>query len=983
MKYFLSPFLVTLLFCALFHITACKTSDKISKTDTQKENNTETSGLSGLNALSSAAQTDDAEETASGMKADLPFSEDVKTGVLDNGMVYYIANNGKPENRIELRLAVDAGSMQEDDDQQGLAHFVEHMAFNGTTNFEKNDLVNFLENTGVRFGADLNAYTSFDETVYILQLPTDKEGMVDKGLMVMSDWATGITFANDEIDKERGVIESEWRTRLGADQRMRQAWWPKVFYQTRYANRLPIGLMDIIRNAPHDRFKRFYKDWYRPNLQAIIAVGDLDVDEVEAKIKASFSGLKNPESPREKVLYEVPGHEETLIGIASDKEATNIALQMYIKHEPLNIKTLDDYRTSLLHQLYNGILNKRFEEIGQDKDAPFIYAGAGYGSFVRSKDVYYSSATPKEDGIIASLKILLEENKRVLDHGFTDSELEREKLQLMKKAKDRFNEKDKTTSARIAGQCVAHFLQDEPLFGPEKDLQLIKEFLPGINLKELNALAKKWFVDQNRAIVLTAPEKESVVLPSEEEIRKVLAEFNDIETEPYKDKFLDMPLMAKVPESGSVISSNYIDTDSLNITEFTLSNGVKVIMKPTDFQNDKIQLNAFSPGGTSLVPDEDYMSAQNAAGMVAEAGVGAFDQIALDKKMTGKTIRLTPYIGELYEGFFGFSSVEDFETLLKMVHLYGTNPRKDPESFERVMNQTKEQMKNIMSNPRAYFQDQLTKQKFNNHPRRIAIPSMEQLDKIDYDKIYSIYQDRFADFSDFTFVLVGNFEPETIQPLLEQYLASLPSSNRKESWKDVGVVYNNKGTNNSLKKGLAPQANVYLGFYNEVEYNLKNMLVHEAMTKILSIMVRENLREDKGGVYSPYVGSTLTDEPKGMSDITIYFQCAPENVENLVEAVKEEVNNLKDNGPSDENFNKAMETLKRTHESDLEKNNYWIRTLVSVYSMGGKLNMITDYNKTLETISKEEIKAMANRFLDLQKANILSVKPEKETVKEP
>ncbi len=979
------------LFLAVGYLgTGCKTSSDTTSGNKNKDKETvaesDSSAPSSLNSLSnltSGATTSDAEENASGMEAELPFSPDVRTGVLENGMHYYICKNSKPENRIELRLAVNAGSMQEDDDQQGLAHFVEHMAFNGTTNFEKNDLINFLEKTGVRFGADLNAYTSFDETVYMLQLPTDKEGLVDKGLLVMSDWATGIAFEGSEIDKERGVIESEWRTGLGANERMRHLWWPKVFHKTRYADRLPIGLMDIIQNAPHDRFRRFYKDWYRPNLQAIIVVGDLDVDEIEKKIKEKFSGLKNPENPREKKVYEVPGHDETFIAIATDKEATNTSLQFYTKLEAKKIKTLDDYRTSLMHKLYNDMLSGRFDEIGQQKDAPFIYAGSGYGSFVRAKDAYSSVAQTKENGLIESLKILMRENQRVLQHGFTDTELERQKLSLKKLMENQYKERDKTTSGKLAMECVYHFLDNQPMFGAEKELQLVKEFLPSITLSEINKLSGNWIIEKNRALVITAPEKESVIMPTEEEIRKVLEDFKDTETEAYKDKFLDMPLMEKKPEAGKVVETKEIKKDSLNITEFKLSNGVRVVMKPTDFRNDQILINAFSPGGHSLYEDKDYQTAINAAGIVEEAGLAKFDLIALEKKLTGKTLEIAPYIGELHEGFYGSSSVEDFETMLKLVHLYGTEPRKDKESFDRVIEQNKEQLKNLGSSPRVFFQNELSKIKYNNHIRKIAVPTEADMDKIDYDRVYEIYKDRFADFSDFTFVFVGNFEPEKIKPLLELYLGSLPSTNRTENWKDVGVSLPSKGTANNLKKGLAPQANVYLGFVNETEWTAKKSFNVTAMSKVLSIMVRENLREDKGGVYSPYVGGGMQNKPKGYSDVTVYFQCAPDNVENLVEAVKEEVKALQAEGPSDENYKKVKETLRRGRESDLEKNKFWRNILSSYYKTGRDLSGIKGYDKLLDNLSKEDIQTIAKQFLDLDKAILLTVKPEKEESKGP
>ncbi len=927
-----------------------------------------------LGSISSSASSSSVEEGQSGMDTKLPFTSEVRTGQLDNGMRYYIRKNAKPENRLELRLAVDAGSNQEDDDQLGLAHFVEHMAFNGTTHFKKNDLVHFLEATGVRFGADLNAYTSFDETVYMLQLPTDKEGLVDKGLTVMSDWATGIAFETEEIDKERGVIESEWRTGLGASERMRQVWWPSLFYKTRYANRLPIGKMEIIQNAPHDRFRRFYKDWYRPNLQAIIVVGDLDIDEMEKKIIAKFKDLKNPENPRPKLEYEVPGHDETFVSIATDKEAASSNIQFYTKLPLKKIKTLNDYRTTLMYELYSSMIAGRFDEIAQNKDAPFVSASAGYGNLIRTKDIYYLGATAKEGKILSSFEAILKENQRVLLHGFTETELARQKLSLLKSVERQYKERDKITSARLSMECVRHFLTDEPIFGAKKDLQLVKEFLPSISVKEINDLAKQWIIEKNRAIVITAPE--GVKIPTEAAIRKVLEAAKTIKPEAYKDKFLDMPLLPKTPTAGKVTATKNITKDDLNITEMTLSNGIRVIIKPTEFQNDQILIKAFSPGGHSLYNDKDFVTAQFTDGIIDEAGLGQFDAIALEKKLTGTSISISPYINELYEGFSGSSSVEDLETMLQLIYLYATNPRKDKESFERVINEAKENIKNAKASPMMYFREQISKIKNNNHPRRKALPAITDLDAIQYERVYEIYADRFADFSDFTFVFVGNIDPATVKPLLEKYIASLPSNNRKENWKDIGVTHPTKTSTTSLVKGLAPQAYVYIGFVKEDTWTAKTSYNITFMTKILNIMVRENLREDKGGVYSPYVGGGMYATPKGTADAFVFFQSAPKDVESLIAAVKEEIKSLQKDGPSQENFEKVQETQRRTRESNLEKNRFWLNTLTSYYKKDRDLSHIKKYNDLIENITKDEIQKAAQKFLDLDKAIIINLKPE-------
>ncbi len=945
------------------------------------DGDTKVKGLGGLGKT--PAKTTTVKENASGMEERLPLNPAVRTGTLANGMKYYIQQNAKPEKRIELRLAVNAGSMQEDDNQQGLAHFVEHMAFNGTKNFKKNDLVSFLENTGVRFGADLNAYTSFDETVYMLQLPTDKEGLVDKGLVVMSDWATGIAFEDSEIDKERGVIESEWRTGLGASERMRHVYWSKLFYQSRYANRLPIGTMEVIKNAPYERFRSFYRDWYRPDLMAIIVVGDINPDEIEAKVKTTFGALKNPEKPRQKEINAVPDHKETFVAIATDKEATGVEVEVLYKHPALPNGKLEDFRLSLVHSLFNRMFGERFNEITQTKDAQFFGASAGYGSLVRAKDMYYLSAQAKEKGILGSLEVMLTEQNRVLQHGFTDSELARQKLALLKSAEKASNERDKTTSAALSMQYVQHFLDDAPAMDAEQRYKLTKEFINSIKIEEINALLPKWATENNRTVIITAPQKEGLKVPTEAEVLAVFEKCKNQKLEAYKDKFLDLPLLAQAPVTGKVSSTKEIAEGKNKATELKLSNGARVVIMPTAYKNDQILLQAYSPGGHSLYSDKDFWSASYAANLVDESGIGAFDLIALEKKLTGTNVSLSPYIGELYEGFSGSSSVEDFETMLTLLHLYATAPRKDTEAFERFMSQQKEELNNYAGNPMYYFYDQMVKAQNSNHARRFVLPAVADMGKINHDRALEIYRERFADFSDFTFVIVGNVDVAKATPLIEKYIASLPSKNRVENYKDVGVKAPTKGVTSNLKKGIAPQSNVSISFVKDETWTREKEFQLNAMTRVLNIMVRENLREDKGGVYSPYVGGSFSKEPKGRSEVLIIFQCAPENVDNLVKAVKEEIKALQQTGCSEDNYNKIREIMRRERESNLEKNEFWIGSLVQIYQRGADLKYIGQYSELVEKLTKEDIKKAATQFVDLDKALIITVNPEKAATDKP
>ncbi len=971
-------------FCLLLSLIACKSnqvSQSSPKDQSRKDSVAPSNPLSKLQG--NQVKTESVDEGESGMDAALPFDPTIKTGVLPNGMKYYIKSNPKPEQRVELRLALNAGSMQEEDDQQGLAHFVEHMCFNGTKNFEKNALVNFLELTGVRFGADLNAYTSFDETVYMLQLPTDKEGLVDKGLTVMQDWAGAVTFANEEIDKERGVILSEWRTRLGADERMRQTYWPKIFHQSRYANRLPIGTTEVITKAPYERLTTFYKDWYRPNLMALIVVGDINVEEIEKKVIERFSQLKNPENPKEKKKFEVPSHKETLIAVATDPEATRVSFELLYKHNPKEVKTISDYRNKLMGELYNEMMQGRYEEISQKSDAPFSGAGSGYGNFVRSKDAYFVQASAKENSIEAAIKAVLTEEMRIKLHGFTETELERAKLSYIKSVEQEYKERDKATSANLSMQCVAHFLENEPMFGIAKELQIVKDLVPGIKISEINQLAPQWITKENRSVILTAPAKQGLQLPTEEYLQQLLDEAEKLNPEPYKDKFLDMPILSKDPVAGKVSSERKITEKDINVTEWTLSNGVKVIIKPTDYQNDQIMLQAFSPGGHSLYSDKEFWTAGNADEMIIRGGAGAFDKIALDKKLSGKTLKVNPYISELFEGFDGSSSIEDFETLLQLVHLYGTEPRKDKDAFEAFQNEIREEMRNALSSPQAYFSNEFQKLISNNHPRRKAIMSDEDINSMSLDRAMEIYKERFADFSDFTFVLVGNVDLVKTKPLVEKYLGSLPNKNRKENWKDVGVHAPTEGKYLPLQKGLAPQSNVIIAFPKEEAWDREKAFQLNAAIGVLNIMVRENLREDKGGVYSPFVGGGFSRDPHGASQVIVFFQCAPEDVEKLVAAVKDEVKSLQTQGPKEDNLQKVKETRRRELETNMKKNNFWMNALNDYYQHNESPLLVFETEKRIDSLKATDIQNATKNYLDVDKALIITVKPEKTNSNRP
>lgn len=777
----------------------------------------------------------------------LPVDANVRKGTLKNGMTYYIRKNTKPEKRVEMRLVVNVGSLLEDDDQQGLAHFVEHMAFNGTKNFEKNEIVSFLQTIGVEFGADLNAYTSFDETVYILPIPTDDPAIVDKGLLILEDWAHNVTFDKEEIDKERGVVIEEWRLGQGADQRMRDEYFPILFKNSRYAVRLPIGKKEIIETASYDVIKRFYTDWYRPDLMSIIAVGDIDVDEMEAKIKTRFGDIKNPKEGRERTIYSVPDHEQTFVAIENDKEAAFTMIQLFYKADILESTTLKEYRRDAIVQLYNGMLNDRLRELTQSATPPFIFASTSYSGMVRTKSSYTAFAVVGENDIEKGLHALIEENERVRQYGFTNSELERYKKVILNHYEQAFNEKDKTESGSYAREYIGNFLENEPIPGIEYENEAIKALLPGISLEEVNGLASQFITKENRVVVITGPDKEGVVQPTEEEVLAMLDAASQMKISAYEEEDLGEVLMNTIPVTGSVASTSAID--NLGITELTFANGVKAILKPTDFKNDEILMSAYSAGGSSLYSDADYYSADNASDIINQSGVADFSAINLKKLLAGQTVSVSPYISTLSEGFRGNAAPKDLETMLQLIHLYFTNPRKDSVAFQSFIMRNKMLLQNLMSNPQFYYADQSSRIMSQNHPRGGGFPSIEDLDKINFDKAFEVFEERFANAGDFTFFFVGSFTVDEITPMLTQYLGSLPVIERQESWKDLGVRPPKGVVKKVINKGTDPKSMVTINFTGVKPYDKLSNYYLSSLGEILSIKLIEILREDKSGVY--------------------------------------------------------------------------------------------------------------------------------------
>ncbi|MEQ9423574.1 MAG: insulinase family protein [Cyclobacteriaceae bacterium] len=897
---------------------------------------------------------------------EIPVDPKVRVGQLENGLTYYIRYNQKPENKVELRLAVNAGSLMEDDDQLGLAHFTEHMAFNGSEHFEKNELLDYVQSVGVKFGAHINAYTSFDETVYMLPIASDSAEILENAFLILEDWADGLSFEHEEIDKERGVVIEEWRLGQGAQRRMLDQWLPVLLKGSKYAERLPIGTKEILENFKYDVIKRFYNDWYRPNLMSVIVVGDIDLDAMEQKIKDHFSDIENPETLREKKFHPVPDHDNTEVAIVSDKEAPFTNVMIINKYDPEPFITLNDFRGYLMAQIYTGMLNIRLSELVQQSDPPFIFASTSAGdSFVRNKHAFQTFAAVKETDIEKGLTALQTENERVARHGFTKGEFERYKKDMLRSYEIAYNERDKSESAGFANEYVNHFLTQEPIPGIEFEYGFVKQHLDGISIDEINALSNKWLTDENRVVVVMAPEKEGVVLPTEEAVLKIINDLEQTEIDPYEDEEISSELISELPEAGSISEEEIIE--NIEVTKLTLSNGVQVYLKPTDFKNDEIIMTAYSLGGHSLVSDEKYISASNISSIINLSGVGEFSNVDLQKALAGKSVSVSPYVRELTEGMTGGSTPADLETMFQLIHLYFTAPRRDEEAFNSFVNRNKAVLANVMANPQYYFQDKMARFMSQDHPRGGGIPTVEEFDEIKLDEVLEVYNERFGDASDFTFIFTGNFEVDQIKELSKTYLASLPSSNREETWKDVGIRPPSGKIEKEIKRGADPKSTVILRFTNGIEYDRKDAFLFDKLADLMDIKLVEKLREDESGVYGVGASGSFNRWPYEYFNFQIQFPCGPDNVESLTEAALSEVKKVQDEGPLEEDLAKVREQYRRDVEEGYKKNGWWSSVLRRYTLYNLEFDDFYNLKERVESINAENIQRVAKQYLDTKK----------------
>ena len=906
----------------------------------------------------------------------LPIAPDVKTGVLPNGLRYYIKKNTKPEKKMELRLAVNAGAILEDDNQQGLAHFTEHMAFNGSKNFKKNDLVSFLQSIGVKFGAHLNAYTSFDETVYMLNIPLDKPENLEKGLTVIEDWAGGVLFDAAEIEKERGVVLEESRGSKGANDRMYRQIYPKLFGGSKYANRIPIGKDDILKTFKPETIKKFYSDWYRPNLMAVVAVGDFDVVDMEAKIKAHFGKLKNAKKPRVREVVELPARQQSEGLVVTDKEATNAVLQIYYPYgKSKDAVNISDYRASIVESLLQSMMGERMTELTQKPNPPFIFGGSSKGGFIRGYESFSGFAVLSPAGVEPAINALIQEGERARKFGFTANELDRAKKSASKSMERAYNERDKTESGGYADEYVRNFLEKEPIPGIENEYLYYQTFVPGITLEEVNKLAASSIPQGGKILaVITSPENPGFTLPTNEQLLNMIDAASKVEVKPYEEKVVASSLLPTLPTAGKVVTEK--ENKELGFVTWTLSNGVTVFAKATDFKNDQVLMSASRYGGQFLYDTKDRYSAENASTVITQMGVGQFSPTDLQKVLAGKTASVSPRINQLSEGMNGSSSAVDLETMLQLTHLYFTQPRMDADLFQSFITKQTGIVRNMMANPQFVFLDTLQSTLYAKHERGPRAPNAEMFEKINLQRAFDIYKERFSNANGYTFYFVGKFDLPALKSLCETYLASLPSTGQTSTFRDVGLRPVKGVVKKDVYRGKEPKSFIAMQFTGETEFSENDQLKMNMLVELMNIKLIEKLREDLGGMYSGGMNGSLSKYPYANYTIGSSVPCGPENVDKLVKATWEEINKVKA-GPSDTDLNKVKEAMKKTYLESMKDNGYWRSRLQQCVELGFDPANILTLEKRLDAITTKDIQAAAQKFFNEKNYLQVVLYPEK------
>jgi zinc protease len=922
-------------------------------------------------------ETSAASVASYGLSQQMPVDPEVLVGTLPNGLRYYVRANGKPGHRAELRLVVKAGSVLEDDGQQGLAHFVEHMEFEGTRHFPRQSIVDFLSSLGLTIGPDANAATSYDDTQYTLRVPTDVPGVLDRALLVLEDWAQGASFDQGGIDHERGIVLSEWRMHLGAGERTQDKVRRVQLEGSRYADRPPIGNPDIIEHAQREQLTRFYRDWYRPDLMAVIVVGDVDRDAVAAMIKEHFSSLSSPSPKRPRPAFDVPDHPGTRYTVVTDKETTATAVQISDLRPARNQGSVGGYRELMLDQLFAGMLGARLDEISQSANPPFLRAAAGRGLFptAKTRDEAVLQALVSNDGVVRGVDALVTELQRVARFGFTATELARVKQAMMLGSERVVTESPDRESSSRADEYTRNFLEDEALPTIWQELAFHRRFVPGITLSEVNALTKDWFPDRNRLIVVSAPEAAGVVLPDQAQLASAVKTAAAKRLEAYVDAAAGEALMDAPPPGGTIVKTT--PRQEAGIIEWTLSNGATVVLKPTRLKEDQILFRATAPGGTSLASDADFIPARVADAVVPAGGAGRFSGVMLDKILAGKAVAVTPFIDEIAEGMAGGSTPQDLETMFQLMYLRFTQPRADPTAFAAMASQARGLLANQMASPDVVFSQAVDAALSRNSPRRQP-ERPATVDQWDLAKSLAFYKARFADASNFRFVFVGSFTPEVIKPLVETYIASLPATHAHESWRDLGIAPPAGVVEKTIEKGIAPKSEVAIVLSGPFTYDDAHKLGLRTMTYVLQSRLLDTIRQELGGTYSITATPDAEKFPRAEYSVRIGWTCDPARTATLVQRVFEEIAFVRATPLSPEQVTIIRDGLLREFERNSQDNGYLLNQISRRYEDGDEADVAAVENlpERITALTGDAIQQAAQTYLDTANYVKVTLMPE-------
>ncbi|MDR2232416.1 MAG: insulinase family protein [Tannerella sp.] len=904
-----------------------------------------------------------------GMPDKLPVDPKVRIGKLPNGMTYYIRHNELPKERADFYIVQNVGSMQEEDNQRGLAHFLEHMAFNGSKNFPKEtrSIDDFTESIGMRMGENLNAYTSFDETVYMLSnVPVNVQSNIDSCLLVLHDWSAFLTLADSMIDKERGVIREEWRTRSDAQMRLWEQQLPKMYPGSRYANRLPIGSIDVINNFKYDELRAYYKKWYRPDLQGIIIVGDIDVDKIEELIKTTFSDIPAPVNPAPRELATVPDNKEPLISIAKDKESPNTILSIYYKHNVLPDEakgTMIDYLSNFMRQIISHVMSERFTEMLQKADPPFIAAYAGDEEFMiaRTKDAWVSAALVKPNGIDQAMNALVTETNRLKQFGITEAEYDRAKSNILMSMESLYKDRDNQKNNSFTEEYVRNFTTKETIPGIEMEYQLTQQLTSSLPVLYINQFIQNVIGKENIVISLMGPDKEGITFPTEAELLDKFVQAQSIVVEAAKEEVTGEPLIAALPQPGKI--TDVKENQLYGSTVYTLSNGIKVIVKETEFKKDEILMRASSKGGSTLFSDNDAYNMKIINQVIDLGGLSDFSATTLSKMLAGKNISCNAMIGDDFEGMTGSSTPKDMRTLFELIYLYFTAPRSDDEAYASFSDRMKGQLENLKLNPMIAFNDTIIKAIYDNQIRAKRLEA-EDFQKISYARIIELYKNRFADASDFIFSFVGNIEKDSIIPLMEQYLATLPSLNRIEQGDANRLPVQRKGAYSSdfSRQMETPKASIINIYTGQLDYSVDMAIKSSMLKQILDLVYMEKVRENESGTYGVRTSVDMSVFPAGKTTLQIYFDTDPTLKDKLTAIIKDELMNIANNGPREEDFIKTRDNMLKSHEEALQENAYWLNAL-DTYNFRG-YDRVTDYKSRLESITPAMIQDFLKQLIN-------------------